>query len=473
VKRTLPLRRRLRTAIRWPFGIVVTSWAYMWRTTPISRGETVGCSMSDSGPQLPTTTKSEGLQLADVGTGPLFHRLYRIRIKGTRVGPKELLSRIASNPNRAAPRAFATFEKIRGPEGGMRVGDEYIVRIPGPWDGPVRVIKLTDSSFRLVTLEGHLEAGQIEFRARQENRLLVFEIESWARSGDRLSGLLYNRLRLAKEIQLHMWTSFLEHAAETAGGRRQGRLEIKTRRVDTPAEPFLRALRDPRTLRLLDELHERAPNYHLPAGAEPSRADGWEIDEYRRPLPPEQPGPPVADGPWELGRQVLLHYEFADPGIVTAVYKEDVPLAERTMLLELRFHGLRFHAGVRVSAVRDEEVETGGQTARVWGWSYRTLQGHLEMGQMDYELWKWLESGAVEFRIRRYARAARIPNPVVRLGFRLFGRREQIRFAENALERLSCLVEARLAHPNVAAVGAGRSSPRQNEDESRRPSRTP
>ena len=25
----------------------------------------------------------------------------------------------------------------------MRPGDEYIVRMPGPWDGPVRVVEVT------------------------------------------------------------------------------------------------------------------------------------------------------------------------------------------------------------------------------------------------------------------------------------------------------------------------------------------
>ena len=77
---------------------------------------------------------------------------------------------------------------------------------------------------------------------------------------------------------------------------------------------------------------------------------------------------------------------------------------------------------------------------RVWGWSYATLQGHLETGQMDYEVWKWLDSGAVEFRIHVVSRSSRIGNPIIRLGFRLFGRREQVRFAKRACERMACLV---------------------------------
>jgi hypothetical protein len=80
-------------------------------------------------------------------------------------------------------------------------------------------------------LEGHLEAGQIRFSA-ENGELLEFRIESWARSGDRLSNLLYHHLRMSKEIQLHMWTSVIERVAELAGGRLTGGIEIRTYRID-------------------------------------------------------------------------------------------------------------------------------------------------------------------------------------------------------------------------------------------------
>jgi hypothetical protein len=93
------------------------------------------------------------------------------------------------------------------------------------------VVERTPSSFRFVTLDGHLEAGQIRFAAERGD-LLEFRIESWARSGDRLSNLLYHHLRMSKEVQLHMWTSMLERVAELAGGRLTGGIEIRTWRVD-------------------------------------------------------------------------------------------------------------------------------------------------------------------------------------------------------------------------------------------------
>ena len=223
-----PLPRRLRTASRWPVGIVLTSWRYMWRTTPFHRSEIEGRLPDDAPPDLPDGVSRDEVQHPSMGAGPLFHRRYRIRMRETTLNAQELLTRVAADPDGVAPSEFASFHKVLGEDGAMAVGDEYVVRMPGPWDGPVRVVERTPTSFRFVTLDGHLEAGQIRFTASPGE----FRIESWARAGDRLSNLLYDHLRMSKEIQLHMWTSVIERVAELAGGRLTGGIEIRTRRVD-------------------------------------------------------------------------------------------------------------------------------------------------------------------------------------------------------------------------------------------------
>ena len=43
-----------------------------------------------------------------------------------------------------------------------------------------------------------------------------------------------NHLRMAKEVQLHMWTSVLERAVGLAGGRLNGGIDIETHRADFP-----------------------------------------------------------------------------------------------------------------------------------------------------------------------------------------------------------------------------------------------
>ena len=231
----LPPRRRLATAARWPVGVALTSWRYLWRTVPLHRAEEEGDPQADRPPALPADIARDGIQHPEDGSGPLFHRSYRTRIREGRLSAEELIARVASDPDCVAPTEFASFIKLEGEPGEMRVGDEYLVRMAGPWDGPVRVVDRTPSSFHLVTLDGHLEAGQIRFSARPQDGMVVFEIESWARSAGPLVHLLYDRLRMAKEIQLHMWTSMLQRIAEVAGGRITGGIDIHTRRVSERA----------------------------------------------------------------------------------------------------------------------------------------------------------------------------------------------------------------------------------------------
>lgn len=228
---TPSLGRRLTTVALWPFGITLTSWHYMWRTTPMHRSEVPG-SPDDRPPPLPETLDTGKLQAHEDGVGPLFHRRYEARIRNSSLSPEQLIDRIKADPNCVSPTEFARFLKVVGADGILHPGDEFVVRMPGPWDGPVRVAEVTPASFRLVTLAGHLEAGQIEFRASVDGDELRFRIESWARSGDWLSNVLYHHLRMAKEVQLHMWSSVLEQVAELAGGRLTGGIEIDTRRIE-------------------------------------------------------------------------------------------------------------------------------------------------------------------------------------------------------------------------------------------------
>jgi uncharacterized protein (UPF0548 family) len=434
--------------------LALTAWRYTWRTTPMHRTEVVGRFDENGPPPIPPDVDRAEIQEPGDGAGALFHRTYGARIRDAQLAPEGLFDRFVSSLNQVAPFGFASFEKVRGQMDSLEVGDEFVVRMPGPWDGPVRVVDRTRTSFRLATLDGHLEAGQIEFRASREE-LLKFEIESWARSGNRLSDLLYDHLRMSKEIQLYMWTSVLERVVKLSGGRLTGGIHIRTQRALHPSDGIEQPAGHPRARRALDELHMLTPNYEVSGTLGFPAGDGWRTDDYCQPLPLETPGSPVSGGSWEVAQDLMRSYEFADPSIVRAVYHSDRPFEERDMLLELRFHGLRFHVGVRVSGVIDEIRTVDGRDVRVWGWSYRTLQGHLEMGQMDYELWKWLDSGEVEFRIHVVSRRARISNHLVRLGFRLFGRREQIRFAHRACERMARLTAAKLGRqeePRVPSV---------------------
>lgn len=124
--------RRLATAAGWPAGILLTSWHYMWRITPLHRRELPGTVEQDGPPALPAGVSRADLQPADAGVGPLFHRRYRARIAGATLAAEDVIDRILWDPDAVAPTEFARFTKVHGESGRMRAGDEYVVRMPGP-----------------------------------------------------------------------------------------------------------------------------------------------------------------------------------------------------------------------------------------------------------------------------------------------------------------------------------------------------
>ncbi|CAN5736733.1 hypothetical protein BH20ACT23_BH20ACT23_16560 [soil metagenome] len=194
----------------------------------------------------------------------------------------------------------------------------------------------------------------------------------------------------------------------------------------------------------LDRLRLRELNFE-PLDLPRLRNDpAWRVDHYGITLPPERPGDPVDGGSWSVARQLCALYEFVDPAIVRAYYHPDDPVEGRTMLLEIIFWGFRIYAGVRVGGEFDGLRAEDGRHARVWAWNYQTLRGHFERGRVDYEVWKWLDTGEVEFRLDTVSSAAEQGNFVVRLGFRLFGRRKQIQFAHQACRRMARLTRMSL-----------------------------
>lgn len=219
----------------WPLGMAWTAWHYLWRILPVYRSEASGSVPDDLPPPLPGGVRGDEIQSPASGYGPLLHRTYSCTIADSHVTAEELMMLLSADPNRVAPWQLARFRKTRGDPGVIRPGDEFLVHMPGPWNGPVRVVDARPDRFRLATLGGHLEAGQIEWRAWDDGQLR-FAVESWARGGDRLSWLLHDQLRMAKEVQLYMWTSVVESVPRLAGGRLLDGVHVRTRRV--PREAF-------------------------------------------------------------------------------------------------------------------------------------------------------------------------------------------------------------------------------------------
>lgn len=225
--------RRAGAVARYPAGLALASTRYLRRLPHVDRTAETG-DASDLPPALPEEFLDAHLKTVGEGSGPLLHRTFTVDVRGSDLDAAALMERVCADLDRAAPSEVVTFRKKRGRLGEVSPGDEYVVHMPAPWDGPVRVVHRDATSFRLATLAGHLEAGQIEFSARDTGRGLEFRIEAWSRPGDRASALVFDVLRVGKEIQLHMWTHFCLRAGDLSGGRVTDGVRVRTRRASWP-----------------------------------------------------------------------------------------------------------------------------------------------------------------------------------------------------------------------------------------------
>lgn len=228
----------LRLARRWiaALGLLTAAgvlWRRRWGYGVRRREREVARLGGQPPPPPPDVPGRPRLQRYAHGTGPRFHRRYRVDVAETALTPEVLFARIEADVQAFVPAELARFERTRGAPDRLAVGDEFHIHITAPWDGPVRVVEKTPASFTFGTLEGHLEAGQVRFRAERhpsEAGALRFTIESWARSRDGGVDLAYDRLGLAKKAQEAMWTFFCDRVADACGGRKLGEIEVLTER---------------------------------------------------------------------------------------------------------------------------------------------------------------------------------------------------------------------------------------------------
>ncbi|AWM34699.1 hypothetical protein [Hymenobacter nivis] len=112
---------------------------------------------------------------------------------------------------RFSPALLADFERTDGEAGALRVGDEFHIKILGPWNGSVRVTGVGATFFEFTTLEGYPEAGRIRLETHTlDGRpdALRFEIHSVARSRDGLVAFAYNTSGGGKSMQEATWVEF-------------------------------------------------------------------------------------------------------------------------------------------------------------------------------------------------------------------------------------------------------------------------
>lgn len=169
---------------------------------------------------------------------------------------------------------------------------------------------------------------------------------------------------------------------------------------------------------------------------------GWNVDAREAALVSEAPGAPLPDASFAAACTILAQYSFPPSRLIRGTFDPDAPLSNRAMLLTARYLWVRVELPVRVSRVIDTVREGANGPERVWGYSYQTLAGHIERGEITFEIIKHLASGGVVFRIHSFSQTGHIGNPIHRIGFRLVGRRLQRRFAEESLANMQRLVIA-------------------------------
>ncbi|MCP3099170.1 DUF1990 family protein [Myxococcus sp. K15C18031901] len=188
------------------------------------------------------------------------------------------------------------------------------------------------------------------------------------------------------------------------------------------------------SLSLLLREAEGLPRNFTAASGEMTLERGWNQVHSEASLGHEPPGPPCADGLFARARRVLETFDFSDPRIVRWHFLADAPLAGRTVLLELKSvrQWVRHLVGARVGDVREEQ----GEEFSVFGFSFETLEGHIEEGREWFLLQKRHADGEVRFRIEAAWRPGRFPTAWSRLGFAVVGRYYQRAWHEQTQVRL-------------------------------------
>jgi hypothetical protein len=175
---------------------------------------------------------SQSEQPAASGAGPWLERRYYLDVARPRLSPAQLMAQIQADLPQFSPELLADFKKQKGVQGEpLRVGDEFSIKILGPWNGSVRVTEVSATHFEFITLEGHPEAGRIRFEVHHLDERpgeLRFEISSWARSRDGLVAFAYSTIGGGILMQEATWVEFCHRVAQASGGQPLGQVTVET-----------------------------------------------------------------------------------------------------------------------------------------------------------------------------------------------------------------------------------------------------
>lgn len=220
--------RTLRNALRAAYGAPPFMVQHGWRQRYVDRHDEEVDAFSESMPPVLPSTAGSSVQTRDDGHGPIVMRTFDVAIANPDLSPSELMTAFRERPNDFGPRHIAGFMRGDDDVDSMAPGDEFVVEIPGPWNGPVRVDAVDETSVMLITLDGHMEAGHIRFAVFEEEYGYRFQICSWARAGDELFRQLHLVVGVAHEAQTAMWVHTCDRAVAVSGGTRRSDISVRS-----------------------------------------------------------------------------------------------------------------------------------------------------------------------------------------------------------------------------------------------------
>ena len=212
--------RRAMRRLGWLVGAPLAIFRFLRREIPIVE-------IDPAGAAAPLTTEDQDTAQREHedGVGPVVHRLFSASIRAPKLTADRLLAIISADPNVIAPSEVLRFEKVRGEPGGLRETDELVIRMAGPWNGPVKVTRRWDEGFRLTATRGHPQLGQVEIRLRDDDSGIAMEIQTRERAAG-ISFHALQRIGLIRRMQCYTWAEMLENAAQLAGGRLPDRITV-------------------------------------------------------------------------------------------------------------------------------------------------------------------------------------------------------------------------------------------------------
>jgi len=229
----------LRNAVRAVVGLPCFVVAHARRETHIEHTDTTVDQLSEQPPE-PTTVPGlhDPIQHRSDGVGPVVMRTYGVDITNPALAGSQLVAALCADPNRFNSDLVAGFVRDDRPATDLSHGDQLVVEIPGPWNGPVHVVTADDDQLLLATMNDHMEAGHIRFDTTSLAEPTAgggyrFRIRSWATAGDAPFLAAHLAVPVGKVLQTAMWTAMCDNAVSISGGERSGSIRVDTEKLRT------------------------------------------------------------------------------------------------------------------------------------------------------------------------------------------------------------------------------------------------